>query len=245
MADYLAYIAVKFLNKLFSLMPIRLALWIGMRLGTLAFLFNRKRRVIAYANLKAAFAGEKSPKELKGLTKKVYQNLLQTFVEVLNLTKVNKKYVDKYVKVINMERVERASKSGRGTILLTAHFGGWELSNLVSAIVGYPILVLAREQKLGRINELLNQLRESKGCKVIRKGISMKNIIMALRDKQIVGVLSDQDAGKNGTFVTFFGRPTSSHSGPMEMAKRTGSIILPNFIVRVKGHTTNYFSKSI
>lgn len=235
MADYLAYIAVKFLNKLFSLMPIRLALWIGRRLGTLAFLFNRKRRVIAYANLKAAFAGEKAPKELKGLTKKVYQNLLQTFVEVLNLTKVNKKYVDKYVKIINMERIDRASKSGRGTILLTAHFGGWELSSLVSAVVGYPILVLAREQKLGRINELLNQLRESKGCKVIRKGISTKNIIRALRDKQIIGVLSDQDAGKNGTFVTFFGRPTSSHSGPMEMAKRTGSIILPNFIVRVKG----------
>jgi len=191
--------------------------------------------MIAYANLKAAFSKEKSPRELRAITKKVYVNLIQSFAEILSLTKVNKEYVNKYVEVVNMRRIENASKSGRGTLLLTAHFGDWELSSLVSAMKGFPITVLAREQKMKKLNELLNRLRETKGCKVVRKGISTKLIFKELYKKSMVGMLSDQDAGKSGTFVNFFGRPTSVHTGPFEIAKHTDSIILPNFIVREHG----------
>lgn len=235
MIDYAAYIAIKLFNKIFALIPITISLWIARRLGAIAFFFNKKRRLVAYANLKSAFSKEKSPKELRAITKDVYRNLLQTFIEVLNLTKVNKEYVDRYIDVVNMERIDEASISGRGVILLTGHFGCWEMSSIVSAVIGYPITVLAREQKLKRVNELLNRLRESKGCKVVRKGMATKNVIKALYEKDIVGILSDQDAGKGGVFVDFFDRPTSCHAGPMEIAQRTDSIILPNFIVRVKG----------
>lgn len=236
MIDLIAYFAVRVLNFVFGFIPVGILLWIGRRLGVVAFAFNKKRRLIAYANLKAAFAREKQPEELRAITKRVYQNMVQTFVEVLNLTKVNRKYVDRYVEVVNMERIRNASVSGRGTILLTAHFGDWELSSLVSSVEGFPIHVLVREQKMKRLNELLNRLRESNGCKVIRKGMDVKNLIRELRDsKHIVGILADQDAGRNGMFVDFFGRPTSSHSGTMEIAMRTDSVVLPNFIVRTGG----------
>ena len=235
MLDSIASIFVRGLNILFHFMPIRLNLWLGRRIGSLAFFVNKKRRLIAYANLKAAFSKEKSPRQLRAITKRVYVNLVQSFAEILSLTKVNKAYVDKYVEVVNMNRIEDAGKSGNGTILLTAHFGDWELSSLVSAMKGFPITVLAREQKMKRLNELLNRLRESKGCKVVRKGLSTKLIFRELYKNNMVGILSDQDAGRNGTFVEFFGRPTSAHIGPFEMAKHTNSIILPNFIVRTHG----------
>lgn len=235
MVDYIAYITVRALNFILRFVPVNASLWLGRQIGLLAFLFNRKRRLVAYANLKAAFAKEKSPRELKQITKRVYQTLVQTFVEILNLTKINRKYVDRYVEVVNMDRIRNAAKSGRGTILLTGHFGDWELSSLVSSVEGFPIMVLAREQKMKRLNDLLNRLRESNGCKVIGKGISVKNILKALYEQNIVGILSDQDAGKEGIFVDFFGRPVSCHAGPFEIAQRTNSLILPNFIVRTKG----------
>jgi KDO2-lipid IV(A) lauroyltransferase len=233
--DYTAYIIVRFLNVLFAFIPISLALWLGRRVGTIAFLINKKRRRIAYANLKAAFAKEKTPRELQLITKKVYQNMAQTFVEILNLTKVSRRYIDRYVRIDRFDRIQDAAKSGRGVILLTAHFGDWELLSLTSALVGFPISVLVREQKMKRLNELLNRLRESKGCRVIRKGMPTKNLLKALYDGQIVGILSDQDAGKEGVFVDFFNRPTSCHAGPMEMAQRTDSLVIPNFIVRKHG----------
>jgi KDO2-lipid IV(A) lauroyltransferase len=233
--DYIASILTRGLNIIFHIIPIKVDLWMGRSIGRIAFFVNRKRRLIAYANLKAAFAKDKSPEELRSITKEVYVNLVQTFSEIISLTKVSKNYVNKYVEVVNMERIENAAKSGSGTILLTAHFGDWELSSLVSAMKGFPITVLAREQKMKRLNELLNALRESKGCKVVRKGMSTKNILRELYKKNIVGILSDQDAGKKGTFVNFFGRPTSAHIGPFEIAKHTNSLILPNFIVRTGG----------
>ena len=235
MIDYIASILARGLNMIFHFIPIKADLWMGRSIGRIAFAFNKKRRLIAYANLKAAFAKEKSPKELRAIAKDVYMNLVQTFSEIASLTKVSKDYVNRYVEVVNMERIENAAKSGRGTMLLTAHFGDWELSSLVSALKGFPITVLAREQKMKRLNELLNALRESKGCKVVRKGMSTKNILRELYMKNMVGILSDQDAGKKGTFVNFFGRPTSAHIGPFEIAKHTDSIILPNFIVRANG----------
>ena len=235
MLDYIASFLVRGVSFIFFFVPVRILLWCGRRIGTLAFMVNRKRRLVAYANLKAAFAGEKTPAELRALTKKVYQNLIQTFLEILSLTKVDQKYINTYVEVVNLERIQKAAKAGRGVILLTGHFGDWELSNLAAPFHGYPITVLAREQKMKRLNELLNRLRESKGCKVVRKGMSTKLILKALYNKEIVGILSDQDAGKNGTFVDFFGRSTSSHAGPFEMAKHTGAVILPNVIVRTKG----------
>ncbi|MBI5124544.1 MAG: mitochondrial fission ELM1 family protein, partial [Candidatus Omnitrophica bacterium] len=235
MIDYIASILVRGLNIIFNFIPIKANLFIGRRLGAIAFFINKKRRLIAYANLKAAFAKEKSPRELRAITKKVYEHMVETFAEILSLTKVIKPYVNKDVEVVNMERIENAGKSGRGTILLTAHFGDWELSSLVSAMKDFPITVLAREQKMKRLNELLNRLRESKGCRVVRKGMSTKNILKELHRKNMVGILSDQDAGKSGTFVDFFGRPTSAHIGPFEIARHTGAIILPNFIVRTNG----------
>ncbi|MEI6863283.1 MAG: hypothetical protein WCK38_02665, partial [Candidatus Omnitrophota bacterium] len=65
MADYVAYITVRVLNFILGFVPISASLWLGRQIGRAAFFFNRKRRLIAYANLKAAFAKDKSPKELK------------------------------------------------------------------------------------------------------------------------------------------------------------------------------------
>ena len=151
MIDYIASILTRGLNIIFHFIPIEADLWMGRSIGRIAFVFNKKRRLIAYANLKAAFAKEKSPPELRAITKDVYVNLVQTFSEIASLTKVSKAYVNKYVEVVNMRQIEDAGKSGRGTILLTAHFGDWELSSLVSAMKGFPITVLAREQKMKRV----------------------------------------------------------------------------------------------
>ena len=91
MIDYVAYIAVRALNKILAFVPISASLWVGRRIGDLVFFFNKDRRLVAYANLKAAFCAEKAPRELRRITKNVYRNMVQTFVEVLNLTKVNRK----------------------------------------------------------------------------------------------------------------------------------------------------------
>jgi KDO2-lipid IV(A) lauroyltransferase len=233
--DLIASYLVRGLNRIFHVLPIGFSLWLGRRLGTVVYCFSGKRNRIAYSNLKAAFAGEKSPAELKRITKNVYRNMAQTFAEILCLTKVDRQYIDKYVNVINFERVQNASKNPDGMILLSAHFGNWELSTMASIMLGFRLHLLARDQKMQKLNELLNLLRESKGNVVIRKGADIKNIFRVLHNGEGVGILGDQNAGVHGKLIDFFGRPASTAVGPFRFAQKSGAWILPAFIHRKKG----------
>lgn len=233
--DYICAILVRILNLILHVLPIKFNLWLGRQFGTVVYLVNTDRRIIGYTNLRAAFCKEKTPGELKRLIKNVYKNLTQTFLEILSLTKVNKKYINKYIEVINAEDKYQYANHPHGVILLTAHFGNWELSGIVSSIKGFPLVILAREQKMKRLNELINRLRESKGSKVVRKGITTKYIVKALHEGKIIGMTGDQDAGKMGILADFFGRPASTASGTARIAAKTGAIILPAFMARIKG----------
>ncbi|MFH1878852.1 MAG: ELM1/GtrOC1 family putative glycosyltransferase [Candidatus Omnitrophota bacterium] len=235
MLDLIAAAFVRGLNIFFHVMPMRFNLWLGRQFGTLVYLMSGRRSNIAYANLKAAFRGEKSPGELKRVTKNSYKNMAQVFVEIMSMTKVDKAYTDKYVRINNLERIETASKHPGGMILISAHFGNWELSTATSAIKGFPIYMLTRDQKMRRLNELLNTLRELKGNQVIRKGTDVKNIFRVLKEGKSVGMLADQNAGSGGELIEFFARPASTAVGPYRIAQKCGSVILPAFIHRVKG----------
>lgn len=245
MLDLIASLLVRGINLLFYVTPIQFNLWLGRQLGVIAYYLSGKRVRITHANLRSAFSGEKSPAEIKRITKNVYRNVSQTFTELLSMTKFDKKYVDKFVKVHNMERIEEASKNPNGMILVSAHFGNWELSTVTSAFKGFPLYMLARDQKMKRLNELLNLLRESKGNIVIRKGADVKNLFRVLRQGKGVGLLGDQNAGAQGKLVGFFGRPASTAIGPYRMAQKTGACILPAFIHRTKGPHHDLFLEPV
>jgi lauroyl/myristoyl acyltransferase len=98
--------------------------------------------------------------------------------------------------------------------------------------MGYQMAVLAKEQKHRRADEFLNKLRSSKGTQVIYKGMAVREILRSLKRGQIVGMLSDQDGGKKGVFVRFFGRMSSSPAGVATFAMRTDTPIFPVFIFR-------------
>ncbi|MGB3082368.1 MAG: lysophospholipid acyltransferase family protein, partial [Candidatus Omnitrophota bacterium] len=226
---------VRVVNVLFHLMPIRLNLWLARRLGVLAYYLSGRRKQIAYANLKAAFSKEKTPYEIKHIAKNVYVQAAQTFAELLSLTKVNTQYLEKYIKFRHRDRLEKASKNSKGLIFISAHFGSWELMIATSITIGHPLHILARDQKMKRLNELLHRIRESKGNTVIRKGMDIKNIFQVLRRGDSIGILGDQNAGPTGTLLDFFGRPASTAIGPYRFAQKTGAWVLPAFMHRVKG----------
>lgn len=235
MLEYVCYVLIRIFNFIFYCLPISFTLWLGRKCGRIAYLVNAKRRVIGYANLRAAFCREKEPAELKKLIKGVYRRLVEIFFEVMSLTKVNKAYVKKYIDIVNKSNIENAASRPNGAILLTAHFGNWELSGIISSIEGFPLVVLTREQKMKKLHDLITAMRESKGMTVVTKGITTKYILKALHQGRIIGMVGDQNAGKTGVFVDFFGRPASTAPGTARIAARTGAHIVPAFITRIKG----------
>ncbi|MDP2921595.1 MAG: ELM1/GtrOC1 family putative glycosyltransferase [Candidatus Omnitrophota bacterium] len=230
--DFLGFVIVKSFSVFLWCVPLGPALWMGRRMGDIAYCANLKRRAIAYANLKAAFP-EKTFKELKAINKAHFENLGMSMIELLKLPVMRSSYLKRHVKLENADRIKSSLEKGKGVILLTAHFGNWEISSLAASANGYTMSVFARQQKYERLNNLLNEFRQSTGCKVITKGFSVKDIIKTLNNNGIVGMLSDQDAGANGVFVNFFNRPASTAQGAIAFGSKTGAAILPSFIWRV------------
>ena len=229
--DALILRTVKTLRALVKILPLRVSLGIARAGGTLVYFFSKRGR-LAYKNLRAAFASEKTPAEMKGIARRSIQNLAMSAVELLRFPDMDKTYIEKNIRILGTEKINAKLKEGKGAIFLTAHFGCWEMLNLASNLVGYPMVALVRSQKHPRSDEFLNSLRTSKGNQVIRKGMPVREILKALRAGKIVGMLSDQDGGKNGSFVQFLGRMSSSPSGVATFALRTHAPIFPVFIFR-------------
>ncbi len=228
--DLLGFLTLKFLGFVFLYIPLKIALFAGKIIGDTAYHLNPKRRAIAYANVKAAFR-DKQPDEMRKIVRRHFRNLGINVIEIFRMPKMNKRYMDTKMTVKGIENLERVLNEKRGVIFLTAHFGNWELAPLLVSHKGYNLNVFAREQKHPRLNGILNRYRWMTGSRVVSKG-SVREIIKILRSGDLVAMLSDQDAGANGVFVDFFGRPASTAPGVVSFGINTGAAILPAFIIR-------------
>jgi Kdo2-lipid IVA lauroyltransferase/acyltransferase len=219
---------------LVRVLPARASIAIGRGIGGIVYLFTKRSR-IALKNLRMAFASEKDPRELRRIAKSSIQNVTMSIVDLLRIPELKREDIERDFTIEGREHFEPYLKQKKGVIFLTGHYGSWELLNIVSGLMGYPATVLARVQKHPRSDAYLNGLRRSKGSSVIHKGMPIREILRALKGGQIVGILSDQDGGKQGCFVDFLGRSSSTPPGAAAFSMRTGAPIFPTFITRLPG----------
>ncbi len=240
MIDFIAYWLVKITGKIFNILPINFALGIARVIGWL-LAFTQIRVAQAYANIKMAFPGRFSGPEIRSIIRSNYMNMTQNLVEMFRFPKMTRQFAESYVKIPHVSRFFECKKAGKGTILLTAHFGNWEYLNIRSCFLGIPIFVLVRDQKFPRLNCFLTKLRESHGSTMVGKGAELRQIIKAVHENEMIGFLGDQQGGKSGVPVRFFGRMTTAPAGPIQIPLRTGAKVLPCFIVREHGpyHTVH------
>jgi len=235
MIDSLACALVKGVGWLCCRLPPTVCVRIGIGLGQLAYFLQPKRARIGYLNLKAAFGQRLNPGEARRIARRVFGQLGAGLMEMLRLPAIDGAYLDRYIDVVGQAHVDDAINSGRPVVLLTGHFGNWELCSIAAALRGHPIVALARAQdKLPKLYRLLVSYRESKGCRIIHKGGAMRQLLQALERREPVGIVGDQ-ASRQGIFVEFFGRPALFSTGPFELARTSGAVIVPGFIHRVRG----------
>jgi len=235
MVDWLACVLVKVLGWGLCRLPPSACVWIGARLGGLAYWVQPKRAHIGYVNLKAALGDRLNHFEARRVIREVFAQMGAGVAEMLRLPAVDAAYVDRYIEIVGQSHLDAAMNSGRPLIILTGHMGNWELGPIVAAIRGYPITALARAQdRLPKLYQLLVSYRESKGCRVIHKGGAAVKLAEALRRGEVVGIVADQ-ASTRGMFVEFFGRPALFTTGPAVVAQSTGAVLLPIFMHRKRG----------
>src|SRR5262249_46474456 len=106
----------------------------------------------------------------------------------------------------------------RPVLLVTGHFGNWELAGHTTGLLGFKCHAIARPLDNPFLERFVRRWREAAGQRVLAKKGDFDQMEDLLRQRGILATLADQDAGPRGVFVEFFGRPASTHKAIALMA---------------------------
>ncbi|MFH1281333.1 MAG: ELM1/GtrOC1 family putative glycosyltransferase [Candidatus Omnitrophota bacterium] len=236
-ADYLSCILFRVVSFFTFFLPLNFSLFLGRRLGDLIYIFDRRHRMNAYANIKKTVSDNLDCASSARITRKSYQAFGQNLIEISFIPRINKQYLHKYVHIENEDYIRQAFNRGKGVIFLIVHEGNWELSNIICANLGFPFILFVRDQGFPRLNALLNHYRLKQGAKIIHKNAGVRQLIDVLKSNQSIGMTTDQ-GGRKGQRVNFFGKAASMSTGAIKLALKYDCAIIPVFYTRVKGPYT-------
>ncbi|MBL7198104.1 MAG: lysophospholipid acyltransferase family protein [Candidatus Omnitrophica bacterium] len=228
MHKYILYKIGKFLALRLSL---KAAYAIAVFLSDFHFLISRTDRRAVIGNLNAIFP---NAKENLNLSREVFRNFGKYLVDFFRIEKLNRDKIEKVIKIENLEVIDKILAQKRGIIILSAHMGNWELGGMIMGFLGYPIYGVILPHKDKRTDSLFNRQREIFGERVIPLGRAARSCIECLNNNKIIALVGDRDFTTGGIIEDFFGRESLIPKGPAGFSLKTGSPIVPGFVIRQK-----------
>jgi len=229
----LEYLLTRTIGFLAKLIPLKLAYFIGDRFGDLFYYVIRTRKNVAYRNLSAYFQNEKSDREIKKIIHQNYRHFGRVLMEFARLPLLKRATILDQIPIYNIQLVTEAISRGKGLIILSGHFGNWEYMAAALANVGTELYCVFKEQKNLAVDNIIKQVRMNVGLRPFKvKGGAAKGILKALKEKNAVLIVGDQDAGKKGEMIEFLGRPASTARGPALIAIKHRIPVIMAFGIR-------------
>ena len=231
MKDWCYAFAAKSIGFCVSRLPRSVTLAIGAWLGGLVFYLAPQQRKLACEHLRCCLTFP-DERRVKAVAKRCFENLGKTVVEFMQFPRLDREQMRRYVTFEGIEHVQQALARGRGAIILTGHFGNWELlAASISATIA-PLTPIVRELRSPRLNTLVAGYREKAGYRTIDRDTGVRHALRCLKRNELLGIVADVDTAVSGVFVDFFGRHAYTPYSPVAIALKTGAAILPTFIVR-------------
>lgn len=215
--------------------PLERAVGFGARLGRAYARLGGPRTSDARINLRIAYPALSDVARERMLVE-TYENFGRMVMETASLPRFSREDLLAIADTEGFEHLERAMKASPdgGAIVLTAHFGSFELFAAIMAARGIPLSIVHRTANNPELDRLITGWREAAGIQVIRRGTAARAVLRALRSGRVVVMPLDQDTRKEeGVFVPFFGRLASTRDGPARLAMRTGCPVVPAFMFRL------------
>lgn len=188
---------------------------------------------MARQNLTLAFGRERTSEELARLCRQSFRHMGMALVEACAFLFAPPAFLLSRVTVEGMEHLRSAMARGKGALLLTAHFGNWELLGAAHVLTGFHLSVVVRPMDNPALDRVAARLRIRSGAELIDKRRALSGVLSALRREWMAAILLDQNASRReGVFVPFFDVPASTSKGLALLAFKTGAPVVPIFIHR-------------
>jgi len=206
------YIGLRLVSMAMHSWPVELNLRIAAALGNFMYAVDKKHRDRALGNLRRSFPDMPEPRR-REMARRSMQQLFMLFVEVMFTTRlVRIDTLARHVQLANFKQtLELLLRKNQGLIMLTGHYGNWEILGYALATLGFETTSIARPLDNPYVNEWLLGVRERQGQRIIAKKGATQEVTDLLAKHGVVGFIADQNAGSKGIFVDFFGRKASTY----------------------------------
>ena len=209
--DWLSFIALRILVVFLYLFDVETNLNTACFLGRLLWRYYARGRKRALDNLRASFP-EKSEQWIWQTGRRSFEHIAMLAVDVLFTPRLVKKYNWRdYSQYKSVERAKWLMQEGRGLLMVTGHYGNFEIVGYLMGLFGFDIYSIARPLDNKFINKYLYNVRRQAGQKIIDKKGAIELMGKIASDGATLCFIADQDAGKKGIFVDFFGRKASTY----------------------------------
>lgn len=229
MRERLEYRVVWLLVRLLGALPRVLSHSIGSGIGLFAYMMVPKLRRVGMRNLAIAFP-ERTAVQRRRILRGAYIGLGRQLAEFCRFPSYTRKNVHKIAVYDGFENFEAARRRKQGVLLLTGHFGGWEVGSFAHSVYGNPIKIVVRDLDNPYLNDLVKQYRTLYGNRTLDKQEFARGLLAAMRAAETVGILMDTNmTPPQGVFVDYFGKPACTASGVARVALKTGAAVVPAF----------------
>jgi KDO2-lipid IV(A) lauroyltransferase len=211
-ADFAVYLAVRCVVCIIQTLPYSAACRLAAGLAWLAERIDKRHREVAFDNLGRAFPGKYSHDERREMVRAIYRHFCTLLIEFIHLPRLlHPTTWRRHMCLRRSKNLVNLLLSGRPVMLVTGHFGNWEMGGYVLGMLGFKTYAIARPLDNPYLDELFRNHRERTGQGILAKHGDYERLQGILAGNGVVATLADQDAGQRGLFVDYFGQPASTH----------------------------------
>jgi KDO2-lipid IV(A) lauroyltransferase len=232
--ERLEYLVLRTAVGVLGLLPLAAALRVGEVIAFFVYLADVPHRRVGMQNLAIAFP-ERPLAARRRILRASFLNLGRMAAELAHLPRLTPERLRQMVRFEDETWWREAVTWERstGVLVLSGHFGNWELLVFAHGMRGHPVHMVHRAIANSLVDRWLNDLRTRAGTRTIRKSVGAGGVLQALRERGLLVLPIDQNSTRGlGVFVDFFGLPASTNAGMARIALRTDAPIVPVFIVR-------------
>lgn len=240
MGDYLVYLLIRVV--LCVLQALSLQAGKSFAIG-FAFFFTKilpLRRRLLRQNLQTAFP-ELDEKDRQEIIRTMWEHLFLMGVEAaLANRKIRDRNWTDHIRLVGAEPLLGLLHQDRPVILVTGHFGNFEIGGFALGIVSHPSHSVARTLDNPFLNRFIKDFRESTGQFLISKNGGAPDIIRVLEHSGLMAFLADQSAGLKGCRVNFFGKPASTFKAIAVLAIQFNAPIVICYALRQRDESGQF-----
>jgi KDO2-lipid IV(A) lauroyltransferase len=232
----LEYAGLFLFDSVLRALPDKVAIGLGRSVGALAGKLFRARVRLAHENLQIAFGDSLSRAQRQDIIDKLFRMLGEGFVESVISTPAD---LAKNLAIEGIEHLEHALAKKKGAIVLGPHMGMWEHAAAAFGQRFENAATLYKPLKNPYVDAYVIRTRGLGNIKLISSKNGLRQLYQSLKRGAMVCLLFDQNAGRDGLPVPFFGKTASTYSAPAAFALKTGCAIVPAYTIKEPGFRRN------